>query len=66
MDWELGVSTHKLLYIEWISNKVLLHSTWLLKINVSRENNLKKSIYIHRNKFITESLCCTPATNMML
>ena len=24
MDWEFGISIHKLLYIEWISNKVLL------------------------------------------
>ena len=27
MDWEYGVSRHKLLYIEWINNKVLLYST---------------------------------------
>jgi len=27
MDWEFGVSRHKLLYIEWIDNKVLLYST---------------------------------------
>ena len=26
MDWEFGVSRCKLLYIEWISNKVLLYS----------------------------------------
>ena len=24
MDWKFGVSRHKLLYIEWINNKVLL------------------------------------------
>ena len=27
MDWEFGISTGKLLYIEWINNKVLLYST---------------------------------------
>ena len=27
MNWEFGVSRCKLLYIEWINNKVLLYST---------------------------------------
>ena len=27
MDWEVGVSRCKLLYMEWINNKVLLYST---------------------------------------
>ena len=27
MDWEFGISKCKLLYIEWITNKVLLYST---------------------------------------
>ena len=27
MKWEVGVSRCKLLYIEWINNKVLLYST---------------------------------------
>ena len=27
MDWEVGVSRCKLLYIEWINNKILLYST---------------------------------------
>ena len=27
MDWEFGISGCKLLYIEWINNKVLLYST---------------------------------------
>ena len=26
-DWEFGISRGKLLYIEWINNKVLLYST---------------------------------------
>ena len=27
MDWEFGISRYKLLYVEQINNKVLLHST---------------------------------------
>ena len=27
VGWEFGISTCKLLYIEWINNKVLLYST---------------------------------------
>ena len=27
MDWEAGISRCKLLYIEWINNKVLLYRT---------------------------------------
>ena len=27
MDWEFGISRWKLLYLEWINNKVLLYST---------------------------------------
>ena len=27
MEWEVGVSRYKLLYREWINNKVLLYST---------------------------------------
>ena len=27
MEWEVVVSRYKLLYIEWIKNKVLLYST---------------------------------------
>ena len=27
MNWEVGISRCKLLYIDWINNKVLLYST---------------------------------------
>ena len=27
MEWEFGINRCKLLYIEWINNKVLLYST---------------------------------------
>ena len=28
MKWELGINRYKLLYIDWINNKVLRYSTW--------------------------------------
>ena len=28
MDWEFGISRCKLLHLAWISNEVLLNSTW--------------------------------------
>ena len=37
MEWEVGTSRCKLLYIEWINNKVLLYST---------ENCIALRIYI--------------------
>ena len=27
MDWEFGISRHKLLYIKWINNEVLQYTT---------------------------------------
>ena len=27
LDWEFGISRWKLVYIEWVNNKVLLYST---------------------------------------
>ena len=27
IEWEVGVSRHRLLYIEWINNKILLYNT---------------------------------------
>ena len=62
MEGEFGVSRCKLVYIEWINNKVLLYSTGNYiqypVINYNEKNI--KSIYI------TESLCCTPETNTKL
>ena len=59
MDWEFGPSRCKPLYLEWISNKVLLYSTGdyiqLLVIEHDERQYDKKSIYIH----MTGSLCYT-------
>ena len=66
MQWEFGVSRCKLLYIEWINNKVLLCSTENYSqypmINHSGKEYIQKSIYI----CITESLCCTAVINTTL
>ena len=64
LDWEFGIIRCKLLYIEWINNKVLLYSTG---------NCTQYLVIIYRGKesgkeyiCITESLCCTPETNTTL
>ena len=66
LDWEFGTSRCKLLYIEWINDKVLLYSTGNYTqypvINYSGKEYEKEYIYI----CITESLCCTPKTNTTL
>ena len=41
MDWEFGISRCKLSYIEWINNKVLLHST---------ENDIQYPMINHNGK----------------
>ena len=51
MEWELGVSRSKLLYREWINNKVLLHSTGDYMqhpvINHNGKEYEKEYIHIH-------------------
>ena len=57
MDWEFGISRCKLLYIEWIDNKVLLYSTGkYIQYPVIKHNGKE---YEKECKYITESLCCT-------
>ena len=58
MEQRVGVSLCKLLYVKWISNKVLLYST---------ENYIQYPLINHNGKeyektmcmYITESLSCT-------
>ena len=52
-DWECGISRCKLLYIGWINNKVLLHSTGNYTQYLVKNYNGKEYICI------TELLCCT-------
>ena len=50
MEWEVGVSRCKLLYIEWVKNKVLLCSTGkYIQYPVINHNGkeYKKSLYVY-------------------
>ena len=51
MDREFGISRCKLVYIEWINNKVLLYSTGNYiqypVINDNRQENEKECMYMH-------------------
>ena len=66
MDWGFGISRCKLLYVEWINNKVLLYSTGIYiqypVINYNGKEYEKECEYA----YIIESLCCTPETNTTL
>ena len=51
MEWEFGVSRCKLLYIEWINNKVLLYSTGNYRyiqypVISHMQNKMKMNIYM--------------------
>ena len=57
MDWEFGISRCKLLYIEWIDNKVLLYSTGnyfqYLVINHDGKEYEKKNVHkLHTIKHV--------------
>ena len=66
VDREFGISRGKLLYIEWINNKVLLYTTGnYVQYPVIKHNGKeyeKECICI----CITESLCCTVGINTTL
>ena len=49
-DWEFGTSRDKLLYIEWINSKVLLHST---------ENYIYYRVINHTGKEYKQYICIT-------
>ena len=63
-DWESGISRGKLLYIEWINNKVLLYSTGNYSQYPVTNHNAKE--YEKEYIRITESLCCTEEINTTL
>ena len=50
-DWEFGISRCKLVYTEWISNKVLLYSTdsdiQYRVTNHKGKKLMKKNIYMY-------------------
>ena len=49
MEWEVGVSRCKLLYIEWINNKVLLYSTgnYTQYLVITYNGKVSKKEYIY-------------------
>ena len=49
LDWEFRISRCKLLYIEWISNKVLLYSTGNY-IQYPVINHIGKEFFLKRKK----------------
>ena len=65
MEWQVGVSRCKLLYIKWINNKVLRCTSGNYiqypMINQSGKEYKKKNASI----CITESLCCTAVINTL-
>ena len=50
-DWEFGISRDKLLFVEWINDKILLHSTGNYiqypMINHNGKENEKEYIYTY-------------------
>ena len=58
MDWEFGVSRCKLLHLEWINSKVLLHSTGNYiqypVINHTRKEYEKRMYYIPIQQKLTQ------------
>ena len=54
-DWEFGINRCKLVYIEWINDKVFLYSIGNYIRYPMVNHNGKEYVYI----CITESLCCT-------
>ena len=62
MDWEFGVSRCKPVCIEWINNKVPLHSTGNYIQYLVINHNGKES----KKEYISESLCCAAEINTTL
>ena len=56
-EWEFGVSRYKLLYIEWINNKILLYSTEnCIQYNMinhnGKEHFWKEWIHTHTHMYV--------------
>ena len=68
MEWEFGISRCKLVYAEWINNKVLLYSTgnYIQYSVISHNGKEYKKVCIYMYAYITESLCCTAEINTTL
>ena len=67
MNWEFGISRCKLVYIEWINNRVLLYSTEnYIQCPVINHNGKEYEKEYIRYICITELLCCTVEINTTL
>jgi len=76
LGWAFGTRRCKLLYIEWMDNKVLLYSTGnniqYLVINHKGKDYEKLYVYMYRYIlyilyiYITEPFYCTPEANKTL
>ena len=68
LNQEVGINTYTLLYIKQITNKDLPYSarnyTQYFVITYNGKESGKEYIYVYI--YITESLCYTPETNMIL
>ena len=64
LDWEFGVSRCRLLFTEWINNKILLCSIGnYIQYPVINHNGKE---YKKECTYITESLCCIAEINKTL
>ena len=68
MDWDLGISRCKLIYIEQINNKVLLYSTGncVQYIVITCNGKESEKEYICVFVYISDSLYRAPETNTTL
>ena len=66
VEWKAGVSRCKLLYTEWINNKVLLYSTENYIQYPMINSNWKEYIQNNVHICITESLCYIAVINTTL
>ena len=69
-EWEVGVSSWKILYVERIENKVLLYISenciQYPMINHNGKEYLKRNVYICVCVCVIESLCCIAEINTTL
>ena len=69
MKGEFWVSRSKLLYIEWINNKILLYITGncIQYPVINHKEKIEKRMYIYVSIYLyIESLCCTAEINTTL
>ena len=70
LNWEFEISRCKLIYIEWIKNKVLLGSTgnyiqYPVRKHSGKEYE-KECICVCVCVCVTESLCCRAVINIVI